>query len=504
MEPIDFLWRGAAAHPDRPALVGVERTLTWAELAARVAALGAGVAALAPDPDARVGVCGWNTESHLLGLLAVLAAGRAWVPLNPRDSIEDLDAKLAAARPALAIVDADCLGACGWRDTALLLGAGAGAGDHSLARLARDHAGAAPRHAPRPRETTQAIKFTGGSSGRPKGVRQPIRAWMAGAVSMVHGLGLDGRDRFLAAAPITHATSTFLTPMLAAGGTLLLPPEPKPTPGLLLDACADLAPTVTFLPPTAIYMLLAAAEARGVAPRFPAMRHLVYGGAPMPPEKVAACLDALGPVLATQYGQTEAPQTIAMITAADLAQPRWHGSVGPAGLLTRLAIRGRDGQPAAPGEDGEIMVAGDLVMTGYLDMPDATAEVLRDGWLMTGDVGMLDERGYLFIRDRLRDVVITGGFNVYPSDVEAALMRHPLVHEAVVFGVADDKWGEAVHAAVQPRAGGTVEVAALIAFAKDKLGSVKAPKVIHVVDDLPRSPVGKVLRREVRRRFANT
>jgi acyl-CoA synthetase (AMP-forming)/AMP-acid ligase II len=151
-----------------------------------------------------------------------------------------------------------------------------------------------------------------------------------------------------------------------------------------------------------------------------------------------------------------------------------------------------------PGEDGEIVVAGDLVMTGYLDMPEQTAETIVDGWLHTGDGGVIDERGFVFLRDRLRDVIITGGFNVYPSDVEAALVRHPKVHECVVFGLADDKWGEAVNAAVQLKGGARATEDEIVAFAKTELGSVKAPKRVVFYDDLPRSAVGKVLRREVK------
>jgi acyl-CoA synthetase (AMP-forming)/AMP-acid ligase II len=158
------------------------------------------------------------------------------------------------------------------------------------------------------------------------------------------------------------------------------------------------------------------------------------------------------------------------------------------------------GRVVAAGTDGEIVLRGDLVMSGYLEMPELTAATIKHGWLHTGDVGALDRRGYLFIKDRLRDVVISGGFNVYPSDVEAALVKHPAVYECVVFGMPDEKWGEAVTAAVQLHKGADASADDIIAFAKTQVGSVKAPKRVVFYDDLPRSSVGKVLRRAVKER----
>jgi acyl-CoA synthetase (AMP-forming)/AMP-acid ligase II len=156
-----------------------------------------------------------------------------------------------------------------------------------------------------------------------------------------------------------------------------------------------------------------------------------------------------------------------------------------------------------PGEMGEIVCRGDLVMNGYLEMPEETAKTIVDGWLHTGDAGTVDERGYLFIKDRIRDMIISGGFNVYPTDVEAVLVQHPAVHECIVFGVPDAKWGERVEAAIQLKSGAAFDESAILAFLKERVGSVKTPKKIHVADQLPRSAVGKVLRREARRLFAS-
>ena len=218
----------------------------------------------------------------------------------------------------------------------------------------------------------------------------------------------------------------------------------------------------------------------------------------MPVARIREAQRAFGPVIGSNYGQTEAPQVITWHSPADMMRDDLVASVGHASFLTRVAILDGDGKVLPAGEDGEVAVSGDLLMTGYLDMPEATAETLRDGWLRTGDIGALDAHGYLFLKDRVRDVIITGGFNVYPSDVEAALVRHPAVQQCVVFGVPDDKWGEAVTATVVLRPGARAAEAEIIAFAKQAVGSVKAPKRVHFSDTLPISGVGKVMRRIAR------
>ena len=173
-------------------------------------------------------------------------------------------------------------------------------------------------------------------------------------------------------------------------------------------------------------------------------------------------------------------------------------SVGRPTILTQVGIVAADGAFLPPGQEGEIAFRGDLLMTGYLNAEEETDRTLVDGWLRSGDAGILDERGFLFLRDRIRDVIITGGFNVYPSDVEAILATHPAVADCAVFGVADDKWGEAVHAAVQLRPGYALDPRDLMALVKQELGSVKTPKEVHAFDALPRSAVGKVLKPAIR------
>lgn len=498
MLPIDMIAAARVRTPRAIAAEGPGFALSYAELLDRADALAAGLQEIDVRPQSRVGICADNTIEHLIGLLATMAAEKIWIPLNPRDAKGELDAKIEATRPSILIADEACLDKfTPFPAARLILGKTrpTNAAD-TIAGIVERKRGLRPARSHLPLTAVQAIKFTGGSSGRPKGVEQPYRAWNTGAACMIHALGLTARDKYLIAAPLTHGTSCYVTPTLAQGGTMVFLDGPA-RPAKILDAFAERAVSTTFLPPTLIYMLIAEPDVRERL--YPALRNLIYGGAPMPGPKVREAQDVFGRVIATNYGQTEAPQIITFMRPEDFDESNL-AAAGRASLLTRVAIRDSNGRILPPGEDGEIVVAGDLVMNRYLDMPAQTAETLKDGWLHTGDLGALDERGFLYIKDRIRDVVISGGFNVYPSDVEAALVKHPAIYECVVFGVPDDKWGEAVTAAVQLRAGAQADEADIIAFAKEHVGSVKAPKRVVFYDSLPRSSVGKVQRREVRER----
>lgn len=499
MQPIDLIYRAAALHPERVAVEVPGLSLSYGELLARADALAVALQAMDAEVQSRVGICAYNTVEHLTALLAVMAADKIWVPLNPLDSARDLGTKMASARPSLLIADENCLGKLDTGSAAVLIGARNGdtASNHApdMASLITRYRGERPRRHALASSLTQAIKFTGGSSGKPKGVLQPYRAWIAGASSMIHAFGFNSADRYLMAAPLTHGTSCYVTPLLAAGGRLVFM-HGKTTPIKVLEALCDQHITASFLPPTLIYMMMQAMEE---APRrFQRLRLLIYGAAIMPPEKIRRARAMFGPVIATNYGLTEAPQIITALTPEQASDAGTIASVGTASFMTRVGIMDAGGSLLGAGEQGEIVVSGDLLMSGYLDNPAQTAETLVDGWLHTGDVGYLDGRGYLFLKDRLKDVIISGGFNIYPSDVEAALAAHPAIHECVVFGRPDEKWGEAVQVAVELRGGAEASAEDIIAFAKRQVGSVQAPKTVHFVDTLPRSAVGKVQRREVR------
>lgn len=502
MYPIDFFWRAAQRWPERTAIDAPEGAISYKALASQVAAIAAGLVAIDPVPQSRVGICASNSAEHIAALLAVLACGKVWVPLNPKSTATEIRRLMDATEPSILVMDMACAalleGAPGARIVCGPLdGHGADTTEATpIAALCARHAGAPRPSFALPPEATQAIKFTGGTTGPPKGVMQTYRAWMANISNQIHAWGFDEHERYIVAAPITHGTSTYLLPILAQGGCHVV----------LAGAGAEAVRTAfkarggtaCFMPPTLVYMLMALPGASRAD--FPRLRRLIYGGAPMPPEKIREVREFFGPVLGTTYGQTEAPQILTVMRPEDFEDPRNWASVGRTTWFSDVAIMAPDGQLLPPGQVGEVVARGDLLMSGYWRLPDKTAETLVDGWLHTGDRGLIDERGYLYLKDRLKDMVITGGFNVYPVDVENALGQHPSVHECAVFGIPDDKWGEAVQAAVQLRPGQQATEAELIRFVRERLGPVQTPKHIHFYDLLPRSPVGKVLKTVVRER----
>ena len=503
MYPIDFFYRAARLFPARIAIESSSEQISYADLAEKVAALAVVFQAYDSEPQSRVGICASNSVDHLVALLAVLAAGKTWVPLNPRSSATELNRIIEVTQPSILVADVKYLAVMSQGAAVHVLVTGGGDGTHpGLRQLTAGYASQKPKPISAGMDAVQAIKFTGGSTGMPKGVMQPYRAWAATLINQIHAYRFDQDDRYLLAAPVTHGASTYVLPILAQGGCHILLDEVNPK--AVLNAFRQQGVTTTFMPPTLIYMLMA--EAGCDSEHFPALRHLIYGGAPMPTEKIKAVQRFFGPVLETTYGQTEAPQIVTFMSASEFTREENIASVGRMALVSDMAIMNPEGEILPTGEVGEIVVRGDLVMTGYWKMPDMTDQTIINGWLHTGDRGYLDARGYLYLRDRLREVIITGGFNVYPIDVENVLTQHPAVHESAVFGLDDDKWGEAVHAVVQLKLDQNVSEQDLIDFSKKELGSVKSPKHIYFYPNLPRSAVGKVqkdlLKTEVAGRIA--
>ena len=493
MYPIEFFWRAARHFPERSAVIGAGRELTFRDLGRLVLERAAAIKATDPAHEGIVCVGASNSVEHLITILAVLAAGKVWAPLNPRSGDPELKRLIEFVRPSLILVDEGMRGRVSCEDHCVRMLSEVGSGTSDAVPMG-------PLPGPGfALDRTQAIKFTGGTTGFPKGVKQPIRAWNTNIVTQIYTMGLTPNDRYLVAAPLTHGTSTYMLPLLGSGGALIFPEEAKPAG--LLEAAQQYRASLFFAPPT---LILALVEEQRRTPRdLRALRYLVYGGAPMRVEQIRAAQNCFGDVLCTCYGQTEAPQIATFLSPAEMVGDDL-SSVGRPTFLTQVRILTEEGIARPSGEEGEVAIRGDLVMTGYLDAPEETARTLVAGWLRTGDAGIFDDRGFLFLKDRIRDVIITGGFNVYPSDVEVVISTHPAVIDCSVVGVPDEKWGEAVHAAVQLRPGHEFQPKELLAMVKHELGSVKTPKEIHIFDSLPRSPVGKVLkpaiREEVQRR----
>ena len=507
MMPIDNFFRAAARWPDRPAVeisTGKElRKISYKNLANQVNALAAALQKIDSKPQTRVGICAYNSFEHLLGWLATFAAGKVWVPLNPRNGRSELDRIIDLTEPSIIIFDADCDEKFG-SVSAHLLGGKDGKkvlrATSDMMELIAVNKGKVPVRFSSKADDLQAIKFTGGSSGVPKGVMQTYRVFNSCIASMLAAFGFDSNDRHLLAAPMTHGANTIILPIFAVGGTQLF--MGQPSPASILDAIERMQATTIFVPPTVCYMMLEENRIHDV--NLASLRHFIIGGAMIRPDVVGLAMPIFNYALETCFGQTEVPQIAICMRAEDWQDPENHASTGRATCMTKIGIMDEAGNLLPPGQDGEIVLAGDLVMKGYYKMPDQTAKTIIDGWLHTGDVGLIDDRGFVFVKDRIRDVVITGGFNVYPNDVEAVLGQHPDVVECVVFGLPDNKWGESVHAAVELSKTANLDEAALIAFVKSRLDSVKTPKRIHISDNLPRSPVGKVLRSEAKKKYENS
>jgi fatty-acyl-CoA synthase len=345
------------------------------------------------------------------------------------------------------------------------------------------------------------LRFTGGTTGQSKCAMYRIANWFAARDSVFAnpGLGFDGDARMLHVAPLSHGSQLFFYPTFFAGGTNLT------INALDLDVFRKVVElervTHSFLVPTALYRLL---ELQRATPRhLGSLRTLVYGAAPMSPARLNDLVDVFGPIFAQAYAATEVPVVISVLGKADhrTDEPAAVARMASAGNVTpgvEVFITDAQGDALALGETGEIRIRSRGVIPGYFLNPDKTAEEFQDGAWRSGDLGYIDDAGYLFIVDRLKDMIISGGFNVYAAEVEDALASHPAVLNSAVVGLPHADWGEAVHATVQLRADMDVSAETLIAHVKARLGSYKAPKSVTFTSSLPLSAAGKVLRRQVR------
>ncbi|OWU83033.1 hypothetical protein ATO6_20610 [Oceanicola sp. 22II-s10i] len=493
MFPFRYLEHAALGREDKIAARDETQSCTYGELLARSNAVAAGFQSLSGKERPTVALLGPNSVDMLVCLMAVHAGGAVLVPLNGRNAGPELDAQIDRARPDIVAVDPMYRDKITRTDPRIVIVGDSDGSEMTLAEVLDSFAGQKALWSAT-LDDRNGIKFTGGSSGQPKGVTQTFRVIATLIASMHFAFEFTEDDRYLCAAPMTHGAGSILLPVLARGGSAFL--TTNVDAGYLLDVMERERITATWIPPTLFYRLIEEQKAR---PRsLPALSNLIWGGATASPHRIEEAQRVFGPVIETSFGQTEAPMILTVARGPEFMDDRRRTSVGRVTPFAEVAIIGPDGTHLPAGQEGEICARSDLVMSGYLDMAEETAKTIVDGWLHTGDVGVLDEDGFLYIKDRIRDVVISGGFNVYPSDVEAALNLHPAVAESVVFGIPDEQWGERVEAAIELRPGQDASSADIIAFCKTRVGSVKAPKAIHVVADLPRSPVGKLLRREAK------
>jgi acyl-CoA synthetase (AMP-forming)/AMP-acid ligase II len=505
MRVVDYLDKGASLDPGAACLTTDGTTLTYAAVQALSRRVASALAATGVQAGDKVAILSANDPVAFTCVFGISRAGAVWCPINPRNEaaenrelldlfdctvvvfqrsfaplVERIRADLTKVRTWVCL-DGEVAGAQSWEE---FLAGGDGATE--LDRPAVDD--------------LAMIVGTGGTTGRPKGVMLTGTNLETMTALTLMGYPFEGRPVYLALAPLTHAAGVLCFPILCLGGEVVIMRTPEV--GRFLQLLEQHHVTHTFLPPTLIYMVLGheALDATDLS----SLQCFWYGAAPMSAARLEEALRRIGPVMAQLFGQTEAPMMVSMMPPADHFRP--DGSVAverlpsagrPAPLVT-VAIMDLDGRLLPVGERGEIVVRSSLVMPGYYQDPRATEEASRFGWHHTGDIGYLDAENFLFIVDRAKDMIITGGFNVYSTEVEQALMQHPDLQDCAVVGLPDEKWGERVEAVVQALPDRTVDPVEVIAFVKERIGGVKAPKAVHVWSDLPRSKVGKVLKSEIK------
>jgi len=492
--------------PDRPAIVvGDEPVRTWAGLAEAVARRGAGLRdGFGVAPGDAVALFAANCPEYLEILFAVWQAGAVAVPVSSRLHAREAAALLEASRAKVCLATADVA-------EDLLREAPAGTpvvviGEPEEAGLLDADPMAS---VPRALGDDAWIFFTSGTTGRAKGARLTHGNLLAMTAAYYADVAeVSPRDSILHVAALTHASGLFALPFLGRGATQVLPPSGHFDAAELLELIALGERSTFFVPPTVLRRLCEAPQVSST----PVERigTVIVGAAPVRPDDLRAGVAALGPCLWNGYGQGETPCTItalgpaAIAAAVEADDEARLGSVGVARFATRVRVVGEDDRPLPPGEVGEVVVDGPTVMAGYLDMPEATAEALRGGWLHTGDVGRLGADGHLTLVDRAKDVVITGGYNVYPREVEEVLAADASVADVAVVGIPDPEWGERVVAYVVPAPGAAVDEAALDRRCLAAIARHKRPKEYRMVSELPRNQAGKVLKKALREQPAPT
>jgi fatty-acyl-CoA synthase len=502
--PMDLgslIGRRAAATPRLPAITFDGHTTSYGELLDQVDRLAAELAAGGVGRGERVGYLGLNDPTFLITLFATARIGAVFVPLNYRLTAPELAYILADAGVHTLVADAEraavagpVLADAGVR-RALALSAAPG-WEPLPDLLAKRGRLSAPVHV-RPDEVA-VIMYTSGTTGRPKGAMLAHCNLFWNNVNALLSFDISQDDVSLVAAPLFHIGGLNVTTLLTLqkGGQIVL--MPAFDPGQALKLIAEYRVTTMFGVPAMFLFMCQVPEF--AAADLSSVRLLICGGAPVP-ETLIARYGERGIAFVQGYGLTETAP-LALILRTDEASVKIGAAGHPVLPLSDVRLVDAENNPVAPGERGEICVRGPQVTAGYWRNRAATDEVIdADGWFHTGDVGQADEDGYVYVVDRLKDMVITGGENVYPAEVESVLYGHPAIAEVAVLGTPHEQWGEAVTAVVALKPGATLTLEELRAFARANLAGYKLPLRLEFVDALPRNPAGKVLKYQLRERL---
>lgn len=502
MNVSEWLVRTARRCPDAPALMLGERVVaTYAEFAERAARIGATLRARhGINPGDRVALFMKNSPDYLELLYGIWFAGAVAVPINAKLHVREAAFILANSGSRMVFVSG------GGEDLAVVLETDCSVVDINAGTSIVE--AVPPLTSPEPRAGTDLawLFYTSGTTGKPKGVMLTF----ANLQAMTYAYFVDvddvlAEDAVVYAAPISHGAGLYNFMHVLRGSRHVVPESGGFDAAELCSLAPRLKSVTMFAAPTMISRLLGFALQSGYHGE--GIRTIVYGGGPMYLADIQAATEQFGDRFVQIYGQGECPMALTALprgTIVDRSHPRWKdrlGSVGAAQSCVRIRIVDPEGNDRASGEIGEIIAEGSPVMPGYWDNPQATAATIRDGWLWTGDMGSLDEDGYLTLRDRSKDVIISGGTNIYPREVEDALLLHPGVTEVSVVGRTSAEWGEEVVAFVVLAASGSVTEAELDAHCRAHIAGFKRPKAYLFEEALPKNNYGKILKTELREKL---
>ncbi len=502
-------------HRDTPVLFLGDTTLTGGQMADRISQYIQAFEALGAGTGVAVGLLSLNRPEVLMIIGAGQTQGYRRTALHPLGSLDDHAYVLADAGISSLIVDPNPMfveRALGLLDkvpslTQILT---IGPVPEPLRGVAVDLSAEAATYEATPLtardlppDHVTGLTYTGGTTGKPKGVMGT-----AASISTMTAIQLAEWDwpqepRFLMITPLSHAGAAYFLPTLVKGGQMYV--LPKFDPAEVLKTIEEKRITATFLVPSMLYALMDHPDSH--TRDLSSLETVYYGASAINPVRLAEAISRFGKIFAQNYGQSEAPMAITYLSKADHDEKRL-SSCGRPTLFARVALLGEDGTPVPQGEPGEICVSGTLLAGGYWNLPDETAKTFKDGWLHTGDMAREDSDGFYFIVDRVKDMIVTGGFNVFPREVEDVVAEHAAVAQVCVVGAPDEKWGEAVTAVVVLRANAPRDEAAIAtmtdeiqAAVKERKGSVQSPKRVVVVDSLPLTGLGKPDKKAVRARF---
>jgi len=503
-------------HRDKPVLLLGDTTLTGGQLAERISQYIQAFEALGAGTGSICGLLSLNRPEVLMIIGASQTQGYRRTALHPLGSLDDHAFVLTDAEVTSLIIDPNPMfveRALGLLEKVpslkqiLTIGpvpeALAGHAAVDLTAEAAKYSPAPLTAADLPLDHIGGMTYTGGTTGRPKGVMGTTQSITTMTTVQLAEWEWPQNPRFLMCTPLSHAGAAFFTPVIVKGGELIV--LTKFDPAEVLRVIEEQKISATMLVPSMIYALMDHPDSR--TRDLSSLETVYYGASAMNPVRLKEAINRFGPIFAQYYGQSEAPMVITYLAKGDHDEKRLT-SCGRPTLFARTALLGEDGNPVPQGEVGEICVSGPLLCGGYWNLPEETSKTFHDGWMHTGDLAREDEDGFWYIVDRTKDMIVTGGFNVFPREVEDVVAEHPSIAQVCVIGTPDEKWGEAVTAVVvlrpdapsdaQSVATMTAEIQAAV---KERKGSVQSPKQVIVVDSVPVTALGKPDKKSVRAQF---